>query len=155
MEFKSTMLVVKDMKKTKAFYTGLMGMEILGEIGEANVVFTGGIAAQLEASWIEFTATAPDRFCYGGHDMELYFEETDFDGFVQKVKAFGAEIVSETVMPYGQKVLRIYDPDKHIVEVGEDMGVMVRRLHSEGLSKEQICQRTFMPPEAIDHFMNG
>lgn len=79
----------------------------------------------------------------------------DFDGFAAKAKAAGVEIVSETVMPYGQRVLRIYDPDRHIVEVGEDMGVMVRRLHSEGLTKEQITEKTFMPPEAIDHFMQG
>lgn len=154
MDYKGTMLVVKDIEKTKEFYTSLLGMTIVGDLG-ANVAFSGGLAAQTEASWVQFTGTEPGRFQYGGHDKELYFEETDFAGFAGRVKAAGVEIVSETIMPYGQKVLRIYDPDKHIVEIGEDMGVMVRRLHSEGLTKEQICEKTFMPPEAIDHLMNA
>ena len=154
MEFQGTMLVVKNMEKTKEFYTSLLGLTVVGDMG-VNVAFSGGIAAQTEDSWMQFTGTERSRFQYGGHDMELYFEETNFDGFVAKAKAAGVEIVSETAMPYGQKVLRIYDPDKHIVEVGEDMGVMVRRMHSEGLTKEQISEKTFMPPEAIDHFMKG
>ena len=154
MEYKGTMLVVKDIEKTKEFYTTLLGLTVVSDIG-VNVAFSGGLAAQTEASWMEFTGSEQSRFQYGGHDMELYFEEMDFDGFVDKVKAAGVEVVSETVMPYGQKVLRIYDPDKHIVEVGEDMGVMVRRLHNEGLTKEQISEKTFMPPEAIDRFLEG
>lgn len=155
MEFKSSMLIVKDLEKTKAFYTSLLGLTVLGEMGGANVAFSGGLAAQTESSWAAFTGSDPAVFRYGGHDMELYFEERDFDDFVKKVKAAGVEIVSETVMPYGQKVLRIYDPDKHIVEVGEDMGVMMRRLRSEGLSVEQIAQKTFMPLPAIEHLLNS
>lgn len=154
MEYKGTMLVVRDVEKTKKFYTSLLGLIVVGDLG-VNVAFSGGLAAQTEDSWVQFTGTEQSRFQYGGHDKELYFEETDFDGFVAKAKAAGAEILSEAVMPYGQKVLRIYDPDKHIVEIGEDMGVMMRRLFSEGLTKEQISERTSMPPEAIDHFMNG
>lgn len=154
MEYKGTMLVVKDIEKTKEFYTSLLGMTIVSDLG-VNVGFSGGFAAQLEDAWIQFIGAEKSQFKYGGHDVELYFEEKDFDAFASKVKAAGAEIVSENVMPYGQKVLRVYDPDKHIVEVGEEMGVMVRRLHSEGLTKEQISEKTYMPPEAIDHFMNA
>lgn len=154
MEYKCTMLVVKDMEKTKEFYTSLLGLAVVGDLG-VNVAFSGGLAAQTEESWAQFTGTPQSRFQYGGHVMELYFEEMDFEGFAAKARQAGVEIIGETVMPYGQKVLRIYDPDKHIVEIGEDMGVMVRRLYSEGLTKQQIAEKTFMPPEAIAHFLKG
>jgi lactoylglutathione lyase len=154
MQYKATMLVVQDIEKTKAFYTGLLGLEVTGDLG-ANVSFSGGLAAQTEASWAQFTGTDPSRFQYGGHDMELYFETKDFDSFSAKAREAGVEIVSESIMPYGQKVLRLYDPDKHVIEVGEDMGVMVRRLHSEGLTAEQIMEKTFMPPEAVAHLLKG
>lgn len=154
MEYKAAMLVVKDIEKTKQFYTSLMGLTIVADMG-VNVAFSGGLAAQTEDSWAQFTGTEPGRFQYGGHDVELYFEERDYDGFAGRAKAAGADIVSESVMPYGQKVLRIYDPDKHIVEVGEDMGVMVRRLHGEGLTEAQIAEKTHMPPEAIAHLMKS
>ena len=155
MEFKDTMLVVKDMAKTKEFYTSLMGLAIKGEMGGVNVSFEGGLAAQTEGSWAQFTNTPAERFRYGGHDVELYFETKEYDAFVTKAKTAGAEVVSESVMPYGQKVIRIYDPDKHIVEVGEDMGVMVRRMRDEGLTVEQIADKTFLPPPAIGHLMNS
>lgn len=35
------------------------------------------------------------------------------------------------------------DSDKHIAEAGEDMGVMARRLYSEGLSMEQISEKIY------------
>ena len=149
------MLVVKDMAKTKEFYTSVLGLAIRGEMGGVNVSFEGGLAAQTEESWAQFTNTAPERFQYGGHDIELYFETKEYDAFVLKAKEAGAEIVSESVMPYGQKVIRIYDPDKHIVEVGEDMGVMVRRMRDEGLTLEQIAEKSFLPLPAVEHFMNN
>lgn len=152
MEYKCTMLVVKDMEKTKRFYTTLLGLEITHDMG-VNVAFSGGLAAQTEESWAAFTGTGADAFQYGGHTFELYFEEKDYAGFLAKVQEADVEIVSEAVMPYGQKVLRIYDPDKHVVEVGEDMGVMVRRLHAEGLNEEQVSEMTGLPPEAIKHFL--
>lgn len=155
MEYKCTMLVVKDMEKTKAFYTSVMGLEVMGDMGGVNVAFSGGLAAQTEDSWARFTGTEKSRFQYGGHNMELYFETADFDGFAAKVKTADVEIVSESVMPYGQKVLRLYDPDQHIVEVGEDLGAMVLRLAGEGLTREQISEKTFMPPEAVGQLLNG
>ena len=154
MEYKATMLVVKNMEKTKHFYTSLLGLEVLGDLGE-NVSFSGGLAAQTEDSWAQFTGSQRNQFQYGGHTVELYFEEKDFDAFLSKVQEEGVEIISNTVMPYGQKVLRLYDPDKHIVEVGEDMGVMVKRLHKEGLTEKQIAEKTFMPPEAVSDLLKS
>lgn len=154
MEYKCSMLVVTDIEKTKAFYTSLMGLTIVGDLG-VNVVFSGGLVAQTAESWATFTGSDSGIFKYGGNDMELYFEEADFDGFRAKAIDAGAEVLSETVMPWGQKVLRFYDPDKHIVEVGEDMGVMIRRLHADGLTVEQLSERSSMLPEVIEQILKG
>ena len=47
--------------------------------------------------------------------------------------------------PWGQRVGRIYDPDRHLVEFGEPMWVVVRRFAAQGLTPEEIAPRTSMP----------
>jgi hypothetical protein len=51
--------------------------------------------------------------------------------------------------PWGQRVLRVYDPDGHIVEVGEPMPAVIMRFLAEGLSPEAIAQRTAMPLDIV------
>ena len=37
---------------------------------------------------------------------------------------------------WGQRVVRLYDPDRHIIEVGESMAKVARRFFDSGLSEE-------------------
>jgi hypothetical protein len=46
--------------------------------------------------------------------------------------------------------MRFYDPDKHIVEIGEAMEGVVIRLYKQGHSLEEIVKRTGMPKEFIE-----
>ena len=49
----------------------------------------------------------------------------------------------------GQRVIRFYDPDMHIIEVGESMLTVVKRFISQGLSIEETAERTQHPIEFI------
>jgi len=49
----------------------------------------------------------------------------------------------------GKKVIRLYDPDRHIIEVGESMAGVVRRLIADGLTVEQTAARTQHPVEFV------
>ena len=52
---------------------------------------------------------------------ELYFEESDIEGFVKKLEEsdFEIEFVNKLMMhSWGQKVVRFYDPDGNLIEVG-------------------------------------
>lgn len=143
MKFKGPMLVVKDMQKAKKFYTEVIGIRVIADLGE-NVTLTGGLALQTESSWARFTKCATDFFRYHGNDAEMYFEEEDFDGFLEKITELEVERVGEDLeMPWGQRVVRLYDPDKHVVEIGEEMKVMMKRLHATGLTVEQLSEKLF------------
>jgi hypothetical protein len=52
--------------------------------------------------------------------------------------------------PWGQRVARLRDPDGHLVEIGEIMEAVVRRLRGQGLAAEEIRARTGMPMEFIE-----
>ncbi|MEO1768527.1 MULTISPECIES: VOC family protein [Enterococcus] len=153
MKFKGPMLVVKDMEKSKAFYTKVIGVRVIADLGE-NVTLTGGLSLQTESSWVEFTHCTPDFFKYQGNDAEMYFEEDDFDSFREKLAKLGVEQLGEEIeMPWGQKVIRLYDPDKHIVEVGEDLSVMMKRLQATGLTIEELAEKTGLTPKMIERLL--
>ena len=56
--------------------------------------------------------------------------------------------------PWGQRDIRVYDPDKHIVEIAEDMGVVIKRFLKEGMSLEEVASRTMYPVEFVKHYMS-
>ena len=55
---------------------------------------------------------------------ELYCEESDIEGFVKKLEEsdFEIEFVNKLMThSWGQKVVRFYDPDGNLIEVGTPM----------------------------------
>ena len=39
---------------------------------------------------------------------------------------------------WGQRVIRFYDPDGHIIEVGEDMKMVIKRFLASDMTMEEI-----------------
>ena len=71
----------------------------------------------------------------------------DFDGFLANLVGC-AEVVY--VRPplehrWGQRVVRLYAPDRHINEVGENMKSVCRRFRDQGMTPEQIAARMEVP----------
>jgi hypothetical protein len=48
-------------------------------------------------------------------------------------------------------VIRFYDPDGHIIEVGESMEAVVRRFSAKGMQPEEIAARVGLPIEFINY----
>ncbi|MGE4284585.1 MAG: VOC family protein, partial [Clostridia bacterium] len=87
----------------------------------------------------------PDNF-------ELYFEEAQFDEFVKRLKSFEIQYVHDVIeYPWGQRVIRFYDPDMHMIEVGESMETVVKRFIAQGLSVEETAERTQHPINEKDY----
>lgn len=118
MKLKNILIVVKDIEVSKAFYRDLFGMHIVADF-EGNTVLTGGLVLQERSRWEEALGRSVTE---GGNDAELFFEEYDFDGFLAKVRDNGykTEFVTQPGMREDSKrVVRLYDPDRHIIEVAE------------------------------------
>ena len=50
MKLKNMLIVVKDIERSKAFYKGLFGLEVLADY-DGNVVLTEGLVLQAENIW--------------------------------------------------------------------------------------------------------
>ena len=72
--------------------------------------------------------------------MEIVFEEQDFDGFLRRLEEYpDMEYLGEVIEhSWGQRVIRFYDPDGHIIEVGEDMKMVIKRFLASGMTMEEI-----------------
>ena len=151
MKFKNPLVVVKDMVKSKAFYREVLGLRVVSDFG-ANVVLTGGLAMQAEESWREFTGK---DISYGGNDGEVYFEEDNFDAFAEKLEGIsGIKYVHPVIEHrWGQRVVRFYDPDRHIIEVGENMKTVCRRFLDSGMTPEETAVRMDVPLKAVKAYM--
>lgn len=123
MKLKNILLVVNDIEKSKEFYRELFGLEVIRDFGE-NVVLTEGLVLQERKIWEKSTGQSVQ---FQGNDAELYFEETDIDTFLVKLEkyeksGFQVNYLNERIQTEcGRRVIRLYDLDNHIIEVGEPL----------------------------------
>ncbi len=154
MKYEGNLIVVKDMEKSKAFYREILGQEVIMDFG-ANVTFTGGFSLQTADSWLSFIHKQENELSYGGNVTELYFEETDLDAFMAKLRDYQIEYVHPLQEhDWGQRGIRFYDPDKHIIEVGEYLGVVVKRFVDSGMTIEQTSERMGIPLDYAKSYLS-
>lgn len=153
MKYISPLIVVDDMERSKQFYGEVLGLCVICDFG-ANVTLTGGMSLQTRESWKDFIHKPDGQIVYHGNDAELYFEEADFDGFVEKLHSLPIEYVHDVQEhPWGQRGVRFYDPDYHIIEVGEPMENVCARFQNQGLSPEEIAVRMDIPLEMVKELL--
>jgi catechol 2,3-dioxygenase-like lactoylglutathione lyase family enzyme len=146
MKFLNPLIVVSNMEKSKLFYYEVLGLKVIEDFG-ANITLTGGIALQTKDSWSTFIHKKDSEIVFGGNESELYFEEDDFDSFIKRLNNMRDinYVHSMVEHSWGQRAVRFYDPDKHIIEVGENMIKVVRRFLDSGLSIEETAIRMDVP----------
>ena len=120
MKLKNILIVVKDIEKSKQFYHDLFGLEVVLD-QDGNMILTEGLVLQEEKIWREFLGKdiIPEN-----NSCELYFEEKKIEAFVEKLEKLYPSIryVNRlTEHSWGQKVVRFYDLDGNLIEVGTPM----------------------------------
>ena len=154
MKYSCTMITVKDIGSSRKFYESLFGLEVYQDYGK-NISFSCGLSLQQD---FDLLANIPkDKILRESNNMELYFEEEDFDGFLEKLKRYpDIRYLHDAIeYPWGQRVIRFYDPDGHIIEVGEEMRMIVRRFLDSGLSIEQTSKRMGVSVADLNRLLNS
>ena len=120
MKLSGFLIVVKDSQKAMKYYHDLFGLEMLVD-NDGNMILSDGLVLQEEKYWRGFIGkdVIPQN-----NACELYFEESDIEGFVRKLETLYPE--TEYVNPlmthsWGQRAVRFYDPDGNLIEVGTPM----------------------------------
>jgi len=120
MKLKNTLIVVRDIERAKRFYSELFGLETVLD-NDGNLILTEGLVLQDAEIWRRFTGrdVIPES-----NSCELYFEESDIEAFVRKLEALypSVKYVNRLMThSWGQRVVRFFDPDGNLIEVGTPM----------------------------------
>lgn len=150
MKYQGCLLAVKDIAASKHFYEELLHQNIVMDIG-AHVAFEG---FSLQQGYAELIGAPPDSVREQPHNFQIYFEVGDLDPVYAELKDIsGLQWVHEIrEYPWGQRNIRLYDPDSHIVEIAEDMGKVIKRFLGRGMSVEEVAGRTMFPVEYVKQY---
>ena len=116
MRLKNVLIVVNNIEKSKKFYKDLFGLDVILD-SDGNAILTEGLVLQDARVWKEFVQKDVVKY---NNATELYFEEKDIESFAEKLEAYEEPIEYVNPMteyPWGQKVIRFYDLDGHLIEV--------------------------------------
>ena len=151
MKFVLPLIVVQDMEISKLFYQNVLHQKVSMDFG-ANVTMEG---LALQVDYPDLVGIPELQISHKPNDHELYFEEEDFDEFLSHLEQFTdiAYLHKAKEYPWGQKVVRFYDPDGHIIEVGESMESVFKRFQSEGMNAKQIAERTMHPIDLVKKYI--
>lgn len=153
MKYSSTLLAVKEMERSKQFYKEILDLDVTADFG-ANVVLSQGICLQTADSWGGFINKGQNEIILGNNAIELYFEEDDIDSFMDKLnncKSFDIILVHPLEeASWGQRSIRFYDPDKHIIEVGETIVSVIKEFKESGMTNEEVAVRMDVPVDYIE-----
>ena len=120
MKLKNILIVVEDIERSKKFYHDLFGLNVVLD-NDGNVIMTDGLVLQDKKIWKEFIGA--DVFAES-NSCELYFEHYDIEEFAKRLEELypSVKYVNRLMThSWGKKVVRFYDPDGNLIEVGSPM----------------------------------
>ena len=114
MRLRNILIVVEDIEKSKKFYHVILD-------NEGNIILTEGLVLQEKTIWKNFLER---DIISESNSCELYFEEKNIEAFVEKLDKLYPDIkfVNRLMThSWGQKIVRFYDLDGNLIEVGTPM----------------------------------
>lgn len=148
MRLKNFLIVVDDIERSKKFYHDLFGLQVVADF-DGNVIMTQGLVLQERKTWECLIGKKSSK---GNCDTELYFEENNLDVFIDRLKTYPQQIEYLNDLmehSWGQRVVRLYDPDGHVIEVGESLDLVARRFYADGMEIQDVAKKVQLPLDKV------
>jgi len=152
----SSVLFVKDIATSKKFYNVLLGLPIDLDFGK-NVIFKSGFAIwEIQNNHIIPASLGLEKTNDPSFNrFELYFETEKLNELAEVLKRKNVRFLHEIhEEPWGQQTIRFFDPDNHLIEIGESMRQFIRRFYDQGMTIEQVSKRTSVPVDEIKRLID-
>ena len=147
MKYVCPLIVVENIKQSRFLYETILKQKVKMDFGE-NVTFHGDFAIHQKE---HFQGLIDDRPVLSkSNNFELYFEEDDLEETMKVLKDHQFEFVHEIrEQPWKQQVLRFYDYDQNLIEIGERLEHVASRLSKDGFTVGEISVITNLPVETV------
>ena len=154
MKYVCTVISVADIKAARKFYEDIFSLEIYQNY-RRNIAFTCGLALQQDFDWL--VNLPKESVLNKSNNAEIVFEEQDFDGFLSKLKEYSdIECLGEVIEhSWGQRVIRFYDLDGHIIEVGENMKMVINCFLDSGMTMEEVSMKMDASIDDLTKLLNA
>ncbi len=116
MKLKNVLIVVDDMEEAIRFYHEMFGLQVIMK-QEGNTILSEGLVLQDAKVWTDVIGDFTTPF---NNTTELYFEDNDIEGLVDKLNSSDIFVRFQTKLTEldgGQKMVRFYDPSGNLIEV--------------------------------------
>ena len=143
----STAIFVQNIEKSKEFFCNILGLSIGLDFGK-NVIFTSGFSLwEIQNGHIIPSNLGIEKISNPlSNRFELYFEVENLPEIFEILKKNNVKFLHEIhEEPWGQQTIRFFDPDNHLIEIGESMRQFVCRFYNQGLTVEQVSKKTSVP----------
>lgn len=147
----STAIFVKDIERSKTFYRDVLAIPVSLDFGK-NVILACGLTIwEINDSHIITATLGTDGIRNETvNRFELSFETEDLEGVSRALEDHGVTLVHGIhEEPWGQRTIRFFDPDRHLIEAGESMKQFVTRFYRQGMTQEEVAHRTSVPVEEV------
>ena len=149
MKYRCVLITVSDIKRSRQFYEQVLDQKVKYDYGE-NITFHGDFAIHLRSHFKELIGNR--EISEKANNCELYFEIDDLDPAAERLNHYGVDFVHGVrEQPWRQQAMRFYDPDGHMIEIGESLEHLSYRLHREGMEVGKISEIIHMSRDFVLH----
>ncbi len=151
MKFHSSVIFVKDIEKSKDFYVQMLNQEIEHDFGK-NIILKSGLTIwEIQP---EHVISKTLKTKVNSNKFELYFETELIEKKHKQLKNENIDFLHEIhEEPWGQRTIRFFDPDKHLLEIGEPLPIFIKNMFKRGLSAKQITEKSGVPIATVESFL--
>ncbi len=135
----TTVLSVAEIHAARAFYEDLFGLELYQDYGR-NLTFTCGLSLQQDFHWLTGLSRA-----------QIHPQPNNMLRAYPHLQTLGGVVEH----PWGQRVIRFYDLDGHLIEVGESMKLVIRRFQAAGMTPEEIARKMDVSLKDLDILLSA
>ncbi|HDQ07170.1 MAG TPA: hypothetical protein ENN44_00045 [Methanoculleus sp.] len=155
--FRGCVLFVTDIARSRDIYEKCFGQ--VPEVETALMVAYNGGLAIWDAEYAR-TVLYGDPMAGMGtatrHGAEIWFECDDLAPCLHAVAGAGLTFLHPVrEEAWGQMTFRCFDPDGHLIEVGETVAGFIGRMYREGMSVAAIAEKTGVAAPVIEELLGG
>jgi len=158
-KYVSSVLFVEDITASRIFYEELLNQQVEIDYG-VNIGYVGGLSIWRKdvahQNIFRNNKSNQELVKNEEHQIELYFEADNIDDVYKKLIENQMDLVHDIFeQSWGQRVFRVYDPDKYIIEIGEPMNVVIRRFYERGITLEEVAEKSSAPLNIVTNVVES
>ena len=153
--YHSAVLFCSDLEKQREFYEKFLGQKVVQDLGGCLVFENGFSLWKLDKKYPVSKELGYTYEPIGNRNLELCFETENFGDAVEMVLVSDLRMLHNVEEEeWGQYTIRFYDPEGNLVEIGESLRSMVKRMQSGGMSVKEITKRSGLEKSFIEEVLS-